>query len=56
MRTSNDVLQDDCTYKNTASGSNDEQCSSKKEGTNDTTDDTHNNIEKQSSCMEPKKS
>ena len=55
VRTSNDVLQDDCMYKNTASGFNDEECSSQKEGTNDTADDTGNNIEKQSSCMEPKK-
>ena len=55
VRTSNDVLQDDCTYKNTASGFNHKECSTKKKGTNDITDDTGNNIEKQSSCMEPKK-
>ena len=54
VRKSNDVLQDDCMYKNTASGSNDEQCSSKKEGTNNTNDDTGDNIEKQNSCMEQK--
>ena len=41
--------------KNTASGSNDEQCSSKKEGTDDRNDDTSDNIEKQNSCMEQKK-